>query len=682
MSDQNRPAPRNRPTLEERDEERDRRVGEGFRRSIVVFAVIGAALGAWWLATRPVARRDEASPDPVAVSTPRAVDAAAPASIPFADIARAAGVDHAHDSGARGAKLLPECLAGGVAIADLDGDGWLDLVFSQGRPLDASVDASIDAGAGAKGTDIDDGGLLVYRNTTGAGGAIRFERLAGPTLAAGSFVNGVAVGDIDGDGRADLYAACVGQDRLYLGATGPDGGLAFREAAVPTESRWGTSAGMLDADGDGDLDVVVANYVTWSPGIDRAVGFQLDGIGRAYGPPVGFDGASIALLVNDGGALRDATAESGVDVRHPVTGASAAKALGLLFVDADRDGRTDILVANDTTPKFLLRNEGPAPDGAPRFRDAAIATGFAYDRDGKATGAMGIDATFLDAAGETTGGATSATTSDADADANSDANSDANLARDASPNLASLPELAIAIGNFAAEPVSLYVGRGGRTLADEALIRGVGAPTRRPLAFGTLFADLDLDGDDDLVVANGHLEPGIARFQAGQRYEQAAQVLADMGEGARPRFVEVPAAALGDLAAPAVGRALAAGDLDRDGDADLVLVSLGGAPRILRNDQSTGHAWIAVEPRGPAAIGAEVEVEWTGADGTRRRVRRVVSPTRSYLSQCEPVARIGLGPAPGPVDIRVRFADGTLVERAREATGRLVVIERPATVGG
>jgi len=615
------------PDAPERDlptPEADRLVARGFWRSLAVIALIAAAIVGFKLLRAP-------QPKPAGSGDPVAPPAASPAQsvraegVPFRDVTAAAGVDFTHESGARGAKLLPECLGGGVAIVDLDRDGRPDLVFTQGQPLEP---APGDASAGR-------GGVRIYMNRSDAAAGLRFERLPGDeSLAAGSYAFGVAAGDLDGDGRPDLFVSCLGQDRLFLNRAAADGTTPrFAEEPVPEESRWGTSVGMLDADADGDLDVAVANYVVWSPDIDRAVNFTLDGIGRAYGPPTGFEGTTIALLVNDRGRLRDATAASGVSVRNPVTGVPFAKALGLAFVDADRDGRTDILVANDKTPKFLLRNEGPAPDGTPRFRDIAVDTGFAYDRDGNATGAMGIDFAWL------RGGR----------------------------------ELAVAVGNFANEQSSLYLDArrtGAPAFSDDAAGEGVGAPTRRSLTFGTLFCDVDLDGDEDLLQANGHLEPEIARIQPSQSYAQRAQLLVNRGGDARPLFVEAPAESTGDLATPAVGRALAASDLDGDGDPDLVLVDLAGRARILRNDQATGHHWIAVD--GP--FGTEVEVTTASPDGTLVQ-RRAITPTRGYLSQCEALARFGLGAEATVSSLRARFPDGSTREWTAIAADRRFSLE-------
>jgi hypothetical protein len=615
----------------------DALVARGFWRSVGVVAFIAIAI-TLFLTLRKKPVPDAGSGAVVAPPAPAPSEAIAPPiGVPFTDVAAAAGVDFVHESGARGGKLLPECLAGGVALVDLDRDERLDIVFTQGQPLEPS-EADLDAGCG---------GVRIYLNRTEASGAMRFERWRGDeALALGTFANGLATGDLDGDGRVDLYIACVGQDLILLNRT-PDGGaLVFAAIDMPNENEWGTSAGMLDADNDGDLDVVVANYVTWSPAIDRSVNFTLDGIGRAYGPPTGFEGTMLTLLLNDGrGTLRNATAESGVGVKNPVTGEPYAKALGLVFVDADRDGRTDILVANDKTPKFLLRNLGPAADGTPRFTNIAVESGFAYDRDGAATGAMGIDVAWP--------------------------------RNDMS--------LAVAVGNFANEPSSLYVSNfysdpfGKPSFADESLGQGFGAPTRRYLTFGLLFADLDLDGNEDIVQANGHLEPDIARVALSQTYAQRGQLFMNRGGNSVPLFVEAPESTLGDLAKPAVGRGLAAGDLDNDGDTDLVLIDLDGPARVLRNDQATKHGWIAIVPEGSGALGAEVEIDVV-IDGKRVTQRRVVSPTRSYQSQCEPMARFGLRDATEIVGGRVWFAgdrlDGEPVEIGPIPAGRVLRVRR------
>lgn len=533
---------------------------------------------------------------------PEAADRAEHISMPFTDVRAAWGVDFQHNSGAGGEKRLPETLGGGVAISDLDRDGRPDLVFIDGGPA---------ASAGTPPHEM----VVVYRNDLEGGEPVLKRQENVPQISG--YGMGIATGDVDGDGDIDIFVTTVGRNRLLMNESTP-GRIVLRDAtdewSVPTDEDWSTSVGFLDVDGDDDLDLVGLNYVVWSPQIDRDVDYRLDGVGRAYGPPTGYRGTQPFLLINDSGAFRDESGQRGLRQLNSARDEPVGKGLGLAFVDIDADGDLDIVSANDTTANAAWVND----EGS--FTEGAIPIGLAFDRNGMATGAMGIDSSYYRGDGV----------------------------------------LGIAVGNFANEPTSLFVHRPGFPgFVDESVLEGVAADSRGSLTFGVLFIDLDLDGFEDLVQANGHLEEEISIVQPSQQYRQSAQVfrnLSALNDG--PAFAHVPANYLGDLAKPVVGRGLASGDLDLDGDVDVVLTQVGGDPLVLRNDTNESPRSLRVRLAGLApntgAIGAKVTAEISG-----REVRRIVMPTRSYLSQVELPLIFGLGAAEHVDRIRVDWPDGS-----------------------
>ena len=443
---------------------------------------------------------------------------------------------------------------------------------------------------------------------------------------------GVAVGDVDGDAHQDVFLSAVGPNALYRfdGSRYRDATAEAGVAGDPEE--WSTSAAFFDADRDGDLDLFVGNYVRWSRAIDLAVDYRLVGVGRAYGPPTNFEARHSYYYRNEGGGrFAERSAEAGLRALNPATGGPVGKTLGLAPADVDGDGWMDLFVANDTVQNFLFHNRG---DGT--FEEIGSLSGVAYGRDGNATGAMGADS---------------------------------GLYRDDG-------QLGFAVGNFSGEMTSLFVAQAGRShYTDEAIVEGIGSPSRLSLSFGLFFFDYDLDGRLDLLQANGHLEEEIHTVQLSQHYRQPAQLFWNAGPEHRATFAAVPAETTGDLSRPIVGRGSSYADVDGDGDLDVILMQSHGAPLLLRNDQLTGHAWLRVrveDPPGGTAIGAWVEVT---ADGHLQR--RQVMPTRSYLSQVERTLTFGLGPAARVESVRVTWPDG--VERellAVEPNGELSV-DRP-----
>ena len=576
-------------------------LGEARIRRALLISLAVAGLAAAVVAVLVLGSREDGAEAPMdAAPTGAVLPRVRTVEVPrifFTDVATEAGIDFEHESGAYGERLLPETMGGGVAFLDYDNDGDQDLLL-------------VNSGHWPWRTAARTGGSLRLYSNRGDG---KFDDVS---VAAGLDMRfygmGVAVGDYDADGYADLFVTAVGRNRLLRNIDGARFEDATSDAAVAgADDAWSTGAAFFDADGDGDLDLFVCNYVGWSPEIDRSVDFRLTGIGRAYGPPTDFPGTDSLLYRNDGGVFADVSAEAGIRVANASTGAPVGKALAVHPVDVDDDGRLDLVVANDTVRNFVFLNQGGG-----RFREAGIDTGLAFDTTGSATGAMGVDALrFGDA------------------------------------------RLGVAIGNFANEMSSFYVKRTGESVfSDDAIVAGIGAPSRRALTFGMVFMDADLDGHLDLAAANGHVEPEIQRVQASQSYAQPAHMFWNCGGDCAKRFVL--ADATGDLGTPRVGRGLAYADIDADGDLDLALTQAGGRFALLRNDQTLGHNWIRLQLRAaganPRAIGARITVE---AGGHRRT--RTVMPSRSYLSQVELPLTFGIGNAEVVSSVEVTWPDGT-----------------------
>jgi hypothetical protein len=582
-------------------------IGRAFRVSLVVLALLAGVGGlAWWWTHRP---EKLAPPQVVTPEAPRALkrEVVVP-NVRFTDVTAAAGIDFVHQNGAEGEKLLPETMGGGSALFDRDGDGDTDVLFVNGCYWPTSPRAN------EKPTQAlyDGDGRGTFRNAT-----------VGSGLEATFYGMGAACADADGDGDADAFFTAVGPNHYFANE-----GTRFAERDVGLAGEpdsWSTCATFFDADRDGDLDLYVGNYVKWSREIDLEVAFTLDGTHRAYGPPTTFEGAQPYLYRNDDGRFSDVTEVAGLRITNAATGVPTGKALGVRASDPDLDGDLDLFVANDTVANFFYRNEGGLA-----FAEKAAAMGLAFDKNGRPTGAMGIDLAWF-------------------------RNDDA---------------IAVAIGNFANEATSFYVTQDRPTLwLDEAIGSGIAAPTQKFLKFGTLFFDYDLDGRLDFLQCNGHLEDEIHTVQASQTYEQPAQLFWNAGDEAQRPYVEVDAKTLGDLAHPIVGRGAASADVDGDGDLDLLLTQSGRRPVLLRNDQTLGHHWLRLILSGTGknreAIGARVEVFVGGT-----KLCQDVMPFKSYLSQVERALTFGLGAATRADKVVVHWPDGAQQELTGLAAGK------------
>ena len=452
--------------------------------------------------------------------------------------------------------------------------------------------------------------LRLYRNN-------RNGTFTDVTRAAGLDVElygmGVAVGDFDNDGYSDVLVTCVGQNRLFRNTGKGTFVDVTRASGLGGREGFSTSAMWVDIDRDGFLDLFVCNYVRWSA--EHDVFCSLDGKQKSYCTPEAYRGETCWLFRNRGnGTFEDVTATCGIFD-------SSSKSLGVALIDHDQDGWPDLFVANDTQPNKLYRN---LRNGT--FRDVALEAGVALNEDGKARAGMGIDV--------------------------------------AETGHSSRP--AAAITNFEGEMIGLYQQVEAGRYEDVAGRAGVGGPSRNSLGFGCVFADLDLDGAVDLVVANGHIDDTVRNIRGNVGHAQPPQLFLNQGGG---KFREVAALAGGGFATPKVGRGLACGDFDGDGDVDVLLTTNNGPAHLFRNDVTAGHRSLRFRLVGTRsnrdAIGASVRIFH---DGTSQA--RVVKSGSSYLSQSELPVTFGVGRRDRVGRVLITWPNGSTQEFKDVETGR------------
>lgn len=528
---------------------------------------------------------------------------------PFVDIAAQVGIDFVHWNGMTGQGYFVEPVGSGGALIDLDNDGDLDVYLVQGRLLSPPGETLKPIFPSPK-----HGGGRVYRND------LRIDASGRPHLSftdateesgleADGYGMGVAAGDFDNDGRIDLYLTNFGSNQLWRNVSG-DGHIRFENVTAKAgvdDPLWSTSASFADLNGDGWLDLFVANYLDFTLENHRAC--RSPGGRQDYCGPQSYNGEPDHLFLN----RRDGTF---ADITGPAGLAEAASSgLGVVAADFDQDGRIDLYVANDQRRNFLWRNLGNK-DGEPHFQNIALESGAAVSMDGRSQASMGVVAGDID--------------NDGDDD--------------------------LFMTHLNADTNTLYLNDGRGVFEDRSAATGLGAPSLAYTGFGTALLDLDNDGWLDVVVANGAVRVIEAQARAGDPYplKQANQLFRNRGDGT---FADVSGQAGLEFARLEVSRGIAAGDVDNDGKPDLLLSNNNGPARLLHNASKDGNAWIGLRVltrSGRDAFGARVAV--VRRDGST--LWRRVASDGSYLSASDPRVLVGLGKDPEIHLVRVRWPEG------------------------
>jgi hypothetical protein len=528
-----------------------------------------------------------------------------PAGVQFGDVTAKAGIRFTHNNGAFGKKFLPETIGPGAAFIDYDNDGWPDIFLVNGMDWPGHV---------TKHTTP----KLYHNNHDGTFTDVTHQ--AG--LDVEMYGIGVAVGDYDNDGYDDLFVTAYGQSRLFHNNGNGTFTDATQKAGLAGVKEFSTSAAFVDYDKDGRLDLVVGNYVQWSPENDLYC--TMDGKNKSYCTPESYKGTSVRLWHNDGRGSSGSVKFSDVTQKAGL-GEPTSKTLGVAMLDYDNDGWPDLLFSNDTQPNKLYRNNG---DGT--FTEKAVVAGVAFSEDGVARAGMGVDTFDYDRSGNTS----------------------------------------LMITNFSNQMISLYHNEGKGLFVDEAPRSDVGRASLLTLGFGCFFFDYDLDGWPDILVANGHIDPDIQKVQVNVKFAEPPHLFRNLGRG---KFAEVTKSAGTEFAAARVGRAVAYADVFNNGRLDVLFTTNGSAPKLFRNVAAgTANHSVRLKLVGTKSnrdgIGAVVKL--TTPDGTQTQMLRSGS---SYLAANELVLTFGLGAATKVDAVEIRWPSGQVDKLSGVNSGQTVI---------
>ncbi len=522
----------------------------------------------------------------------------------FTDVTEAAGLgDFRHVNGARGDFWFPETMGSGGGFLDYDGDGRQDVILVGGGAWDAEADRNVRK-------------LWLYRNTGDGSFALLPDETFPPGLEG--YGMGVAVADYDNDGDEDLFFTTLGPNHLLRNDDGVFTDVTA-EAGLDKAGQWSTASLFFDADRDGHLDLFVGNYVTWTPETD--IFCSQDGENKGYCTPELYPGEPGRFYHNRGdGTFEDRTEAAGFV-------ASSAKTLGVSVLDFNGDGWPDLVVANDTDPDLLYRNNG---DGT--FAEVGVLSGIAFDERGRARAGMGVDVGVVDDSGEET----------------------------------------IFVGNFSNEMIAVYRHLGHGAFLDRAAASKIGRPSLLTLTFGVFLFDVDLDGDLDLFAANGHVQPHIEHVKDNIKFREPPHLFLNDGHGT---FTDVAPEIGGVLAEPMVARAAAYADIDGDGDLDVLVTENAGPAHLWRNDLDGARRFVRVDVEGRASNRDGLDARLELVAGARRQVRRVRTGG-GFLAAFEKPVTFGLGDAARADTLLIRWPSGHIDLLAGiEAGRRLRIVE-------